>query len=45
MRVLPQYAVPATDFNTAAWLDYPSRAYVPRKVRVFIDFLKTALVV
>ncbi|MEM1292325.1 MAG: LysR family transcriptional regulator [Cyanobacteria bacterium P01_H01_bin.162] len=43
VRVLPEYAVTATDFNTAAWLVYPSRAYVPRKVRAFIDFLKTAL--
>ena len=43
VRVLPEYAVTATDFNTAAWLVYPSRSYVPRKVRVFIDFLKAAL--
>lgn len=38
--VFPGYAVTATEFNTAAWLIYPSRAYVPLKVRVFIDFLK-----
>ncbi|MEM7648048.1 MAG: LysR family transcriptional regulator [Cyanobacteria bacterium P01_A01_bin.70] len=44
VRVLPEYAVTATDFNTAAWLVYPSRSYVPRKVRVFINFLKAALV-
>jgi DNA-binding transcriptional LysR family regulator len=31
----------ATDFDTAAWVLYPSRAYVPRKVRAFIDFLKS----
>ncbi len=43
VRVLPEYAVTATDFNTAAWLVYPSRSYIPRKVRVFIDFLKAAL--
>jgi DNA-binding transcriptional LysR family regulator len=33
-----------TAFNTAAWLVYPSRAYVPFKVRVFIDFLKNSIV-
>ena len=43
VRVLPEYTVTATDFNTAAWLVYPSRSYLPRKVRVFIDFLKAAL--
>ena len=40
VHVLPSYAVTATEFSTAAWLVYPSRAYVPLKVRVFIDFLK-----
>jgi len=25
------------------WLVYPSRAYVPLKVRVFIDFLKSSI--
>ena len=41
--VFPEYEVTATEFNTAAWLVYPSRSYVPLKVRVFIDFLKQAL--
>jgi DNA-binding transcriptional LysR family regulator len=40
VNVFPSYDVTATDFHTAAWLVYPSRAYVPLKVRVFIDFLK-----
>ena len=44
VNVFPQYAVTATDFNTAAWLVYPSRNYVPLKVRVFIDFLKQSRV-
>lgn len=39
----PHYAVTATDFDTAAWLLYPSRAYLPNKVRVMIDFLKRKL--
>jgi DNA-binding transcriptional LysR family regulator len=38
--IFPNYDVTATEFHTAAWLVYPSRAYVPLKVRVFIDFLK-----
>lgn len=40
VKVFPDYDVMATDFSTAAWLVYPSRAYIPLKVRVFIDFLK-----
>lgn len=40
VNVFPGYDVTATEFDTAAWLVYPSRAYVPLKVRVFIDFLK-----
>ncbi len=38
--VLPDHEAAATDFETAAWLLYPSRAYLPQKVRVTIDFLK-----
>jgi DNA-binding transcriptional LysR family regulator len=41
--VFPGYDVTATEFSTAAWLVYPSRAYVPLKVRVFIDFLKQSI--
>jgi DNA-binding transcriptional LysR family regulator len=40
INVFPAYEVTATDFNTAAWLIYPSRAYIPLKVRVLIDFFK-----
>lgn len=35
------YAVTATTFDTAAWIVYPSRAYLPNKVRVMVDFLKS----
>ena len=38
--LFPDHDVTATDFDTAAWLLYPSRAYMPLKVRAFIDFLK-----
>jgi DNA-binding transcriptional LysR family regulator len=43
VNVFSNYEVTARDFNTAAWLVYPSRAYVPLKVRFFIDFLKNSL--
>ncbi len=38
--LFPTWEVTATDFETAAWFVYPSRAYVPLKVRVFIDFMR-----
>ena len=41
--VFPDYDVTATEFDTAAWLLYPSRSYLPQKVRVMIDFLKARL--
>lgn len=41
--LFPDHDVTATDFDTAAWLLYPSRAYVPLKVRAVIDFLKEAV--
>jgi len=30
-----------TEFDTAAWALYPTRSYLPRKVRVMIDYLRT----
>lgn len=39
----PNYRVSATNFDTAVWLLYPSRTYLPNKVRVMIDFLKQHL--
>ncbi len=38
--LLTDYAVTAEDFDTAAWLLYPSRNFLPNKTRVMIDFLK-----
>ncbi|MBC8160625.1 MAG: LysR family transcriptional regulator [Roseiflexaceae bacterium] len=38
--VFPEYAVTAAFDDAAAWLLYPSRTYVPQKVRVFVDFLR-----
>ena len=43
ISILPNYNVTATNFAPIAWLVYPSRSYVPLKVKVFIDFLKRYL--
>ncbi|MBI3451746.1 MAG: LysR family transcriptional regulator [Rhodospirillales bacterium] len=42
-NVFPRFDVTATEFDTAAWLLYPSRDYLPIKVRAFADFLKRRL--
>jgi len=39
--VLTDYQVTAKDFDTSAWLLYPSRSFLPSKTRVMIDFLKS----
>lgn len=44
VKLFPEYGVTATSFDTAVWFVYPSRNYVPYKVRVTIDFLRQALV-
>ncbi len=41
--IFPQYRWTATDFDTAAWLLYPSRKYLPSKTRVMVDFLREKL--
>ena len=41
--LFPDYQVTATEFHTAAWLVFPSRSYLPLKVKVLLDFLKTAI--
>jgi len=41
--LFPDYECTATDFDTAAWLVYPSRTYLPSKVRVFVDFLRAEI--
>ncbi len=43
VNLFPGYRVTATTFNTAAWLVYPSRSYLPNKVRVVIDYLREKL--
>ncbi len=41
--LFPDHEVTATTFDTAAWLLYPSRAYLPQKVRAMIDFLRETI--
>lgn len=43
IELFPNYQSTATTFETAAWGLYPSRTYLPRKVRVMIDYLKENL--
>ena len=43
INLFPDYRVTANEFNNAIWLGYPSRAHLPNKVRVMIDFLKQHL--
>jgi len=38
--IFSNYTVTATDFDIAGWLIYPSREYLPHKVRVFIEYIK-----
>ncbi len=41
--LLPALRASPTNFETAAWLLYPSRAFLPIKTRVAIDFLREHL--
>ncbi len=41
--LFPGHDVTATRFDTAAWMIYPSRSFLPRKTRVLIDFLRDRL--
>ncbi len=43
VNVFPEHQVTATEFETMAWIVYPSRTYIPEKVRVFTTFLKGRL--
>jgi DNA-binding transcriptional LysR family regulator len=43
VHLFADHDVTATDFETAAWVLYPSRAYLPLKTRVFIDHLKNSI--
>lgn len=38
--LFPDFEATASSFDNAMWVIYPSRAYLPLKVRAFVDFLK-----
>ncbi len=42
--LFPDWTVGAGDFESAVWLLYPSRAYMPRKTALFIEALKQSVV-
>ena len=41
--LFPRHRVAFADAPTAIWLVYPSRSYVPAKVRAFIEFMRKAI--
>jgi DNA-binding transcriptional LysR family regulator len=43
--LFPDHEVTAGQFDSAVWLLYPTRVYLPRRVRVVVDFLKERLAV
>jgi DNA-binding transcriptional LysR family regulator len=43
VKLLPEWAATVSEFDGAAWLLYPSRAFLPAKVRVFVDWVKAEL--
>lgn len=42
--LFPEYEVTASYFDNAIWMMFPSRDYMPVKVRVFVDFLKSRFI-
>ena len=40
IALFPNYRVTATDFETGVWAVYPSRSYLPAKVRCAIDYFR-----
>ncbi len=43
VKVLPKWEAAGASFESSVWLVYPSRAYIPQKVRVFTDMLISSL--
>ncbi|HVY63431.1 MAG TPA: LysR family transcriptional regulator [Gammaproteobacteria bacterium] len=41
--LFPRHEVKVADAPTGVWMLYPSRSYVPAKVRAFIDFMRSAV--
>lgn len=43
VKLFPDYECAGVDFDTSTWLVYPSRDYMPLKLRAFIDCLKNEI--
>lgn len=43
VTLFPDYAVDAEEYESAIWILYPSREYLPLKSRVFIDFVTESI--
>ncbi len=43
VNIFPDHQITATNFETMVWIIYPTRTYIPEKVRVFTSFLKGKL--
>ena len=43
ISIFPHHRATATNFETGAWLLYPSRQFLPRRVRAAVDFFKEHL--
>lgn len=41
--ILPGFEVTPITFDTGAWVLYPNNAYTPKKVKTFINFIKSEL--
>jgi DNA-binding transcriptional LysR family regulator len=41
--LFPNHEISARDFGAGIWVIYPSRSYVPRKVRAFVSFIKSQI--
>ena len=41
--LFPEYEVTASDYKSSIWLLYPSKAYLPAKTRVFMNYLSREL--
>lgn len=41
--LFPEFEVTATSFDAGVWALYPSRSYLPQRVRVVLDFLREHL--
>lgn len=41
IQILKSYRATPTEFGSAAWLVFPARKHLPKRTRVFIDFMRS----